>query len=53
MCPSTDYACSANATPAKPDEHETHTLEMRVSAESREIPGLKLTVAQAARLFSI
>jgi hypothetical protein len=34
-------------------EHELHALQVRVTAEFQEMPGLKLTVAQAARLFSI
>lgn len=36
-----------------PSAHELHALEVRVTAEFQEMPGLKLTVAQAARLFSI
>jgi hypothetical protein len=35
------------------EEPDLHTLQMRVSAEFREMPGLMLTLAQAARLFSI
>jgi hypothetical protein len=35
------------------EEHDLHTLQVRVSAEFREMPGLTLTLAQAARLFSI
>jgi hypothetical protein len=47
-----------------PSEHGTHTapsvahreeydLSARVRAEFREMPGLKLTLPQASRLFSI
>lgn len=32
---------------------EEHNLCMRVQAEFREMPGLKLTLPQASRLFSI
>jgi hypothetical protein len=32
------------------DEHE---LRARISAEFREMPGLKVTLGQAARLFSV
>jgi hypothetical protein len=39
--------------PSRSEEHDLHTLQSRVSAEFREMPGLKLTVSQAARLFSI
>jgi hypothetical protein len=35
------------------DEHGLYVLQMRVWAEFREMPGLTLTLAQAARLFSI
>jgi len=35
------------------DEHEVRELHVRVSAEFREMPGLTLTLAQAARLFSL
>jgi hypothetical protein len=43
----TDYASPVSA---QSDELDLHA---RVSAEFREMPGLKLTLAQAARLFSI
>ena len=33
--------------------HEEHDLCTRVQAEFREMPGLKLTLPQASRLFSI
>jgi hypothetical protein len=42
-----DYAQPASA---QSDERDLHA---RVSAEFREMPGLTLTLAQAARLFSI
>jgi hypothetical protein len=35
------------------EERDLHTLQMRVSAEFREMPGLMLTLSQAARLFGI
>lgn len=34
-------------------EQDLQNLRARVSAEFREMPGLTLTLAQAARLFSI
>jgi hypothetical protein len=33
--------------------YEEHALRTRISAEFREMPGLKVTLAQAARLFSV
>ena len=47
---SDQFSC---ARPRRPDEQELQTLQTRVSAEFREMPGLKLTLPQAARLFSI
>jgi hypothetical protein len=35
------------------DRGEERDLQTRVSAEFREMPGLRITVAQAARLFSM
>lgn len=32
---------------------EEHALRVRISAEIYEMPGLKVTLAQAARLFSV
>jgi hypothetical protein len=32
---------------------DLHTLRARISAEFREMPGLTLTLTQAARLFSV
>jgi hypothetical protein len=40
----------SHAQPAGSDEHE---LRARVEAEFREMPGLRLTLPQASRLFSI
>jgi hypothetical protein len=39
--------------PVRGDETELHRLQIRVSAEYQEMPGLRLTLAQAARLFSL
>jgi hypothetical protein len=50
---STDWAFSVNSVSVQSEEHDLLTLQGRVSAEYREMPGLMLTVAQAARLFSI
>ena len=33
--------------------YQEHELDARVRAEFREMPGLRLTLAQASRLFSI
>ena len=44
-----DGACPDSAT----HRCEEHDLRMRISAEFREMPGLKVTLVQAARLFSI
>jgi hypothetical protein len=52
MRPSTDHV-SPQLAPVRPQEHDLHTLQSRVSAEFREMPGLRLTLAQASRLFSI
>jgi hypothetical protein len=35
------------------DQAEENTLRARVYAEFREMPGLRITLPQAARLFSI
>jgi hypothetical protein len=35
------------------DHREEHDLCTRIQAEFREMPGLKLTLPQASRLFSI
>jgi hypothetical protein len=37
----------------RPDEQHLQVLQTRVSAEFCEVPGLKLTLEQAARFFSI
>jgi len=39
--------------PVLSDRHEDADLQTRVRAEFREMPGLKLTVPQAARLFNL
>lgn len=38
-----------------PDPHRTENAELlrRIEAEFREMPGLRLTLSQAARLFSV
>lgn len=53
MYPSCDCRCSAELALARWDPSDLQVLQARVSAEYREMPGLKLTLAQAARLFSI
>jgi hypothetical protein len=53
MHPSTGGVVSANAPAAGFEEPDLHALQVRVSAEFREMPGLRLTLAQAARLFGI
>jgi hypothetical protein len=45
-----DLAASTHPLPSHPDDRE---LCARVYAEFVEMPGLRLTLAQAARLFSI
>ena len=35
------------------EDQDPHALQWRVAAEFREMPGLRLTLPQAARLFSI
>lgn len=50
---STDYPCHPPLAAVRSEENEQHGLEVRVSGEFREMPGLMLTAAQAARLFSI
>ena len=52
MRPSFDYV-SAQLAPVRSQEHDLHALQSRVSAEFHEMPGLRLTLAQASRLFSI
>jgi len=51
--PPSECACLANSVPVRPDEPHLQVLQIRVSAEFREVPGLKLTLEQAARFFSI
>ena len=53
MSQSSRYVSGAQAAPVRSEEHDLPTLQSRVSAEFREMPGLRLTVPQAARLFSI
>jgi hypothetical protein len=53
MLPSTGCAFSPNSASVRFNEQDLHALQMRVSAEFREMPCLTLTLAQAARLFSI
>ena len=38
---------------AQADHSDDHVLRTRVSAEFREMPGLRITLAQASRLFSM
>ena len=52
MCPPPDYA-SGPQPAVCPEECDLHTLQTRVSAEFHEMPGMRLTISQAARLFSI
>jgi hypothetical protein len=52
MPPSLNYVFRADAAPIRTDL-DLHALQARVAAEFREMPGLTLTLAQAARLFSI
>jgi hypothetical protein len=43
-----------NHTRALPgDQCEEQAIRARVSAEFREMPGLRITLAQASRLFSV
>jgi len=53
MRSSTDRVCCADPTPNHLEDHDLKVLQTRVSAEFREMPGLMLTLPQAARLFSI
>jgi hypothetical protein len=50
MSLSFEHSAHANRKVA---HHEEHDLCTRVQAEFREMPGLTLTLPQAARLFSI
>jgi hypothetical protein len=52
MLPTFDRS-SAGPAPVRLAQHDLDVLQERVSAEFREMPGLTLTLAQAARLFSI
>jgi hypothetical protein len=53
MPPPTDCAVGPTPIPAGLGHSDLRNLQARVSAEFREMPGLTLTIAQAARLFSI
>jgi hypothetical protein len=52
MSPSSDCLSVPDPVAAR-SELDLHVLQVRVTAEFDEMPGLKLTLAQAARLFSI
>jgi hypothetical protein len=43
----------AHAAAVGVDEQNLHTLQIEVSTEFNEMPGLTVTLAQAARLFGI
>jgi hypothetical protein len=43
MPPSTDCAFSPNSVCVRSEEHDLQALQMRVSAEFREMPGLTLS----------
>jgi hypothetical protein len=51
--PPSDCACHVNSASVRPDEQDLRVPQIRVSAEFCEVPGLKLTLEQAARFFSI
>ena len=53
MRQSSDYRCGTQPGPVPTEEHDLQALQARVSAEFREMPGMRLTLAQASRLFSI
>jgi hypothetical protein len=53
MCLLTLDAATARGIPVRFEDGELQALLLRVSAEFQEMPGLILTMAQAARLFSI
>jgi hypothetical protein len=44
---------SGDGTPVAPARDMTDIVQERVRGEYREMPGLRLTVAQAARLFNL
>jgi hypothetical protein len=46
-------AVTPRSVALRPDDRDLQTLLVRVSAEFQEMPGLILTLAQAARLFSL
>jgi hypothetical protein len=50
MSPALDYGANPPQNSARHDDHDLCT---RVCAEFQEMPGLRLTLPQAARLFSI
>lgn len=53
MRSSSQSTCNANSVRVRSPEQSLQVLQTRVSAEFREMPGLVLTLAQAARLFGI
>ena len=53
MLPTSCHPRSVSLVPCRPEQHDFSVLQSRVLAEFREMPGLRLTLAQAARLFGI
>lgn len=49
--PDTTFTIDAPTT--SPSSHTDRTLHMRIRAEYLEMPGMRLTVVQAARLFNL
>jgi hypothetical protein len=53
MRQSSSYVSADQPMQVRSEEQDLHALQSRVAAEFQEMPGLRLTVPQAARLFSI
>jgi hypothetical protein len=53
MRPLFEHVCRIGLPQAKSDQSDLPALQARVTAEFREMPGMRLTLAQAARLFSL
>lgn len=53
MLPTSCHPRSISLVPCPPEQRDFSVLQSRVVAEFREMPGLRLTLAQAARLFGI
>jgi hypothetical protein len=48
-----DATSRSSTAPARPELHTDYPLQARIRAEYREMPGMRLTLVQAARLFNL